>query len=81
MFLPFDSQNTKKLKTKSFYKQQTYSSQIVSEKAKITILFFMKNSKNNNIIFVLVFSISPIQTKERTKVTKTRSSYYLVFTN
>ena len=39
-----------------------YFSQIVSKKAKITILFFMKNSKNNNII--LVFSILPIQRKE-----------------
>ena len=36
-----------------FYKQQSYFSQIVSKKAKITILFFMKNSKNNNIIFVI----------------------------
>ena len=34
-----------------FYKQQSYFSQIVSKKAKIKILFFMKNSKNNNIIF------------------------------
>ena len=33
----------------SFYKQQMYFSQIVSKKAKITILFFMKNSQNNNI--------------------------------
>ena len=46
----------------SIYKQQTYFSQIVSKKAKIAILFFMKNSKNNNII--LVISISPIQRKE-----------------
>ena len=30
----------------SFYKQQTHFSQIVFKKAKITILFFMKNSKN-----------------------------------
>ena len=28
----------------------SYFSQIVSKKAKITISFFMKNSKNNNII-------------------------------
>ena len=55
MFFPLDGQNTKKLKTKTadFYKQQTYSSQIVSKKAKITILFFTKNSKNNNIILVI----------------------------
>ena len=65
LFFPLDSRNTKILKTKllSFYKQQTYFSQIVSKKAKITILFFMKNSKNNNII--LVISISPIQRKEQ----------------
>ena len=34
----------------SFYKQQMYFSQIVTKKAKIAILFFMKNSQNNNII-------------------------------
>ena len=34
----------------SFYKQQSYFSQIVSKNAKITISFFMKNYKNNNII-------------------------------
>ena len=52
MFFPLDSQNTKKLKTNmlSFYRQQMYFSQIVSKKAKIAILFFMKNSQNNNII-------------------------------
>ena len=38
----------------SFYKQQSYFSQIVSKKAKITILFFIKNSKNNNIILCLI---------------------------
>ena len=43
----------------SFYKQQSYLSQIVSKKAKITVLFLLKNPKNHNII--LVFSISPIQ--------------------
>ena len=44
---------TKKTKTKllSFYKQQSYFSQIVSKKAQITISFFMKNSNR-----VLVFS-------------------------
>ena len=37
-----DSRNTKKLKTKMpiLYKQQSYFSQIVSNKAKITTLFF-----------------------------------------
>ena len=39
----------------NFYKQQSYFSQIVSKKAKITILFIMKNSKNNNIILGLSF--------------------------
>jgi hypothetical protein len=34
----------------SFYKQQSYFSEIVSKKAKITIFLFMKKSKNNNII-------------------------------
>ena len=29
---------------------KSYFSQIVSRKAKITIIFFMKNSKNKNII-------------------------------
>ena len=37
------------------YKQQSYFSQIVSKKAKITISFFMKNSKNSNIIVGFVF--------------------------
>ena len=60
MFYPLDSRNTKKPKnpkTKllSFYKQQSYFSQIVSKKAKITISFFMKNSKNNNIILGFSF--------------------------
>ena len=64
MFFPLDSPNTEELKTKmlTFFKQQTYFSQIVSKKAKTTILFYMKNSKYNNII--LVISISPIQRKE-----------------
>ena len=39
-----------------FHKQQSYFSQIVSKKkAKIAILFFMKNSKNDNIILVFSF--------------------------
>jgi hypothetical protein len=57
MFYPLDSRNTKKTKTKMlmFYKQQSYFSQIVSKKAKITILFFKKNSKNENIILGFSF--------------------------
>ena len=60
MFYPLDSRNTKKIKKiknkmLSFYKQQSYFSQIVSKKAKITISFFMKNSKNNNIILGFSF--------------------------
>ena len=56
-FYPLDSRNTKKTKPKmlSFYKQQSYFSQIVSKKAKITTSFFMKNSKNNNFILVSSF--------------------------
>ena len=53
-----------------FYKQQSYFSQIVSKKAKMTILFFMKNSKNNNSIlgfrnqfYVFGFSLSNEQNK------------------
>ena len=43
MFIPLDSRNTKKLKTKmlSLYKQQSYFSQTISKKAKITILFYL----------------------------------------
>ena len=55
MFYMLDSQNTKKLKNQKtkmliFYKQQSYFSQIASKKAKITITFFMKNSKNNKCL-------------------------------
>ena len=39
----------------SFYKQQSYFSQIVSKKAQKAILFFMRNSKNNNIILGFSF--------------------------
>ena len=73
MFFPLDSRNTKKLKTKmlSFYKQQTYFSQIVSKKAKITISLFMKNSKNNNIIlgfsFMYLVSVYPTNRTEDTR--------------
>ena len=42
LFFPLDRRNTKKIKNKmlSFYKQRTYSSQII-----------LKKSNNNNIIF------------------------------
>ena len=43
----------KKTKMLCFYKQKMYFSQIVSKKAKITISFFMKNSKNNNVKFII----------------------------
>ena len=71
MFSPWDSRNTKKLKKQKqnagfFYKQQSHFSQIVSKKAKITILFFLKNSKNNNIILGFSFMY-------RTRATITRS--------
>ena len=39
----------------SFYQQQSYFSQIVSEKAKILTSLFMKKSKNNNIILGFSF--------------------------
>ena len=57
MIYPLDRRNTKKPKTKmlSFYQQQSYFSQIVSEKAKILTSFFMKKSKNNNIILGFSF--------------------------
>ena len=47
LFFPLASRNTKTLQTKmlSFYKQQTVFSQIFSKRAKIPILFFMKNSQ------------------------------------
>jgi predicted type IV restriction endonuclease len=53
------------------YKQQSYFSQIVSKKARITILFLMKNSKNNNIIlgFSFMFLVSVYLTN-RTKENK-----------
>ena len=55
---PLDGRNTEKPKTKmlSFYQQQSYFSQIVSEKAKILTSFFMKKSKNNNIILGFSFT-------------------------
>ena len=52
MFYPLDNGKTKML---MFYKQQLYFSQIVSKKAKIEILFSMKNSKNNNIVLGFSF--------------------------
>ena len=56
MFHPLERRNTKRTKSKmlSFYKQ-LYFSQIVSKKDKITISFFIKNSKNNNIILGFSF--------------------------
>ena len=60
MIYPLDSRNTKKLKNKKpqllgFFCKHSYFSQIVSKKAKIIISFFMKNSKNNNIILGFSF--------------------------
>ena len=56
----------------SFYKQQSYFSQIVSKKAKITISFFMKNSKNNNIIlgFSFMYLVSVYPTNRTKKTTE-----------
>ena len=57
----------------SFYKQQLYFNQIVSKKDKITISFFMKNSKNNNIIlgFSFMYLVSVYSTN--------RTIIYLIF--
>ena len=51
--------NTKKLKCWVFVNNKRFLFKLFQKKAKITILFFMKNSNNNNIIlglWVLVFS-------------------------
>ena len=88
MFYPLDSRNTKNLKKqklKCFYKQQSYFSQIVSKKkAKITISFFMKNSRNSNIIlgfsfqfYVFGFSLS----NEQNKTYQIVSSKFRFFTD
>ena len=56
MWYPLDEKSNKtKTKLLSFYKQQSYFSRIVSKKAKISISFLMKNSKNNNIILGFSF--------------------------
>ena len=59
MFYLLDSRNTKKLKTKilSFYKQQSYFSQIISKKAKITFRSRAATSDNflNTIFNVRVW--------------------------
>ena len=53
LFYPLGSWNTKTKKPKTemlnFYEEQSYFSQIISKKVKITILFFMEKLKNNNI--------------------------------
>ena len=56
----------------SFYKQKSYYSQIAFKKAKIAISFFMKNSKNNNIIlgFIFMYLVSVYPTNR----TKTREN-------
>jgi hypothetical protein len=57
---PLDSQKTKLLKTKNVdFSINNSFHQITSKKAKIMILFLLKNPKNNNI--TLGISISPIQ--------------------
>ena len=62
----------------SFYKQQLYFSQIVSKKAKITISFFMKISKNDNIIlgFTFMYLVSVYPTN-RTFITKAELRVHL----
>ena len=62
----------------SFYKQQSYFSQIVSKKAKITISFFMKNSKNKNIIlgfsFMYLVSVYPTNRTKQNLLQKARQN-------
>ena len=60
MIYPLDRRNTKKLKNQkpktkmqSFLKNNKLFSQIFSKKAKITMLFWLKNPKNDNIILVI----------------------------
>ena len=64
----------------SFYKQQLYFNQIVSKRAKITISFFIKNSKSDNIIlgfsFMYLVSFYPINGTKVTKMPKTKRRKY-----
>ena len=46
-------QKPKSLKTVDFLPTTNRFHQIISKKAKITILFLLKNPKNNNIILVI----------------------------
>ena len=57
MIYPLHGRNTKKPKTKTadFFVNTGLFSQIVSKKAKIVIYFFMKKSKNDNIILGFSF--------------------------
>ena len=59
MIYPLHSRNTKKLKNQKpklliFFVNTGILIKLFQKKAKIIIPFFMKNSKNNNIILVLV---------------------------
>ena len=51
----------------NFYKQESHSSQIVSKEAKITISFFMENSKSNKIILGFIFLCIWFQFNQRTE--------------
>ena len=63
----------------SFYKQQPYFSQIVSKKAKTSTSFFMKYSKNNNIILGFSFMyFVQVYPKNRTFVISKVSEMYLM---
>ena len=64
---PLDSQTTKLLKT-IFLSTTNSFHQIISKKAKITILFLLKTPKNNKIILVFSVSISPMQSIEHTGI-------------
>ena len=57
MIYPLDSRNTKKLKNKTadFFVNTRILVKLFQKKAKIIMSFFMKNSKNNNIILGFSF--------------------------
>ena len=57
-----------------FYKQKSYFSQIITKKAKITISFFMKNSKNTNIVLGFSFMY-----RTRAIITRGLYTFYPLF--
>ena len=55
MIYPLDSQNTKKTKTADFFVNTCISVKFFQKKARLSVSFFMKNSRNNNIILGFSF--------------------------